>query len=73
MSTTAPGARGNAVLAIICIVLAVCFLAGAVFYFTQNTSLFAGSYGIHYKHAILCVVLAVVSLVAANFLRPRSA
>jgi hypothetical protein len=56
-----------------CVVLAVVFAALAVFYATTTTSFLAGSEGKHSKHAILFALLAVLSLVAASFARPRPA
>jgi hypothetical protein len=54
-----------------CVVLAVVFAALAVFYLTTETSFLAGSTAKHTKHAILFIALAVLSLVAASFARPR--
>ena len=54
-----------------CIVLAVAFAALAVFYASSDTSFLAGSYGKHSKHAVLFALLAVLSLAAASFARPR--
>jgi hypothetical protein len=51
--------------------LAVIFAGLAVFYLTVNTSFLASASGKHYKHAILFLALAVLSLVAASFARPR--
>jgi hypothetical protein len=56
-----------------CIVLAVVFAALAVFYASSNTSLLASAYGKHSKHAVLFALLAVLSLAAASFARPRKA
>ncbi len=65
--------RGSRPLALALIVLAVIFAVVAVFYFTQKTNLLAsGPPAIHVKHALLFTVLAVLSLVAANFARPKS-
>jgi Na+/glutamate symporter len=64
--------RGNMPLAILCLVAAVVFAAGAIFYATQSTDLLAGAMGRHYKHAILSAGLCVVALVAANFVRPKA-
>ena len=55
------------------IVLALAFAGLAVFYATQQTSFLASAYGKHTKHAILFAGLAVLSLVAASFARPRGA
>jgi archaellum component FlaF (FlaF/FlaG flagellin family) len=56
-----------------CIVLAALFVALAVFYATANTSFLASETGHHTKHAILFAALALLSLVAASFARPRRA
>jgi hypothetical protein len=54
-------------------VLALIFAGLAVFYATAQTSFLASAYGKHAKHAILFAALAVLSLAAASFARPRSA
>jgi hypothetical protein len=65
--------RGSRPLALALIVLAVIFALVAIFYFTQKTSFLAGGHPAkHFKHAILFIALAVLSLVAANFARPKS-
>jgi asparagine N-glycosylation enzyme membrane subunit Stt3 len=53
------------------IVLALVFLGFAVFYATSKTSFLASAYGKHSKHVILFAALAVLSLIAASFARPR--
>ena len=53
-------------------VLAVVFLVVAALYATGVLQLFASTSGPHIKHAILFAVLAVASLIAANFSRPRT-
>jgi len=58
-------AVGLGVLGVVFIILAVLYAIGAL-------QLFASGPGNHYKHAILLVVLAVASFVAANFARPRT-
>jgi hypothetical protein len=63
--------RRSPLLSIICVVLALVFVAGAIFYWTQPTSLFASPFGIHHKHAAVSAVLAVVFLVGAIMFRPR--
>jgi hypothetical protein len=55
------------------VVLAVVFLAVAALYATGTLQLFASTSGVHIKHAILFAVLAVASLIAANFTRPKTA
>jgi hypothetical protein len=58
-------AAGLGVLGVVFIILAVLYAIGALQLFTSGP-------GNHYKHAILLVVLAVASFVAANFARPRT-
>lgn len=55
------------VLGIIFIVIAVLYAVGVLQFLTSEPS------GPHYKHAVLFVVLAVASFVAANFARPKAA
>ena len=59
-------AVGFGVLGIVFIIVAVLYALGVLQLFASTTS------GPHYKHAILFVVLAVASFVAANFLRPKT-
>jgi hypothetical protein len=60
-------------LAIGFVVLAVVFLVVAVLYALGILQLFASTTsGPHYKHAILFAVLAVASLIAANFTRVKT-
>ena len=59
-------AAGLAVLGAIFIVIAALYALGVLQILTSTTS------GPHYKHAILFVVLAVASFVAANFARPKT-
>lgn len=54
------------VLGIIFVIVAVLYALGMLQIFTSTTS------GPHYKHAVLFAVLAVASLVAANFARPKT-
>lgn len=54
------------------VVLAVVFLVVAALYAVGVLQIFASSSGPHIKHAILFAVLAVASLIAANFSRPRT-
>ena len=60
-------ALGLGILGVIFIVAAVLYIVGGILP-TFNSSSVGGT---HTKHAILCVVLAVVSFVAANFARPK--
>ncbi|MGA7989610.1 MAG: hypothetical protein WCB51_14575 [Candidatus Dormiibacterota bacterium] len=67
--------RGSRPLALALVVLAVIFAVAAVFFFTVKTTFLAGGAHpqLHWKHAIGFAVLAVLSLVAANFARPKAA
>ena len=56
-------AAGLVVLAVIFVILAVLYAIGAIQLFTS------GGVGHHYKHAVILVVLAIASLVGANFAR----
>ncbi len=67
-----PTGNGNALAAIGLVFLAIVFAALAVFYLTQDTSFLASEFGRHTKHAILFIVLAGASVVAANFVRPKA-
>lgn len=66
-------ATGNRTLAVLLVVVAVLLVAVAVFYWTQQTSLLASDYGIHHKHALLAAGLAVLALIGANIVRPKTA
>lgn len=61
-------ALGLGILAIVFIVAAILYIVGGILP-TFNASPVAGT---HTKHAILCAVLAVASLVGANFTRVRT-
>lgn len=54
------------------VVLAVALLVVAYLYYVGDLQLFTTGPGKHGKHAILAAGLAVVSLVAANFVRPKA-
>ena len=60
-------AVGLGVLGVIFVILAILYVIGGILP-TFTSSDIAGP---HYKHAILFVVLAVASFVAANFARPK--
>jgi hypothetical protein len=60
-----PLAIAFGVLAVICLAIAVLYALGIL-------QLFASTSGVHIKHAILFAVLAVASLIAANFTRPKT-
>ena len=57
------------VVAVICVVLAVLYLTDAVTWLTSDPS----RKGPHTTHAIVLGVVAVASLIAANFARPKHA
>jgi hypothetical protein len=64
--------RGSRPLALLLMLLAVIFAFATIFYFTQKTSFLAGGRpALHWKHAIVFLVLTVLVLVAANFARPK--
>lgn len=56
---------------VLLLLLAVLFLAVAIFYATTDTGLLASSVARHYKHAVVAAVLAVLCLIGANFTRTR--
>jgi hypothetical protein len=60
-------AAGLGVLGVAFVVIAVLYAVGLLQILTSSDS------GPHYKHAVLFVVLAVASFVAANFARPKTA
>jgi branched-subunit amino acid permease len=61
-----PAVIGFLVLAVILAILAVLYAAGSL-------QLLASTTGHHYKHALVLGVLALLSVVAASFARPRTA
>ena len=65
--------RGSRPLALLLLALAVVFALAAVFYLTQRTTfLTSGAKPPHLKHAIVCIVLTLLAVVAANFARPKA-
>jgi hypothetical protein len=65
--------RGSRPLALALLVLAVIFAIATVFYFTQKTNFLAsGRPAMHWKHAIVFLVLTLLAVIAANFARPKS-
>ncbi|HKW59701.1 MAG TPA: hypothetical protein VJR46_08110 [Candidatus Dormibacteraeota bacterium] len=64
-SNTVAAALG--VIGVVFLIVAALYALGVLQIATSTTS------GPHYKHAILFVVLAVASFVAANFARPKTA
>ena len=65
--------RRSPVIALLLLLLAIVCVAGAIFYWTVRTSLFASFTGLHHRHAIVLAVLALVFLAAAAMTRPRPA
>jgi TRAP-type uncharacterized transport system fused permease subunit len=63
--------RRSPAISIICILLAILCAIAAIFYWTQRTSLLAGSVGLHHKHAAVFAVLTVLFLLGAILFRPR--
>ncbi len=63
----------NSAPVILLVLLGIAFVAVAIFYAVTNTSFLASSTGIHYKHAIVAAILAVLCFVGANFARNRAA
>ena len=62
-----PLAIGLVILAVVFLVIAALYAVGVLQLFTSTSS------GPHEKHAILFAVLALASLIAANFTRPKAA
>ena len=58
-------ALGFGILAIVFVVVAALYALGILQFFASTTT------GPHYKHAILFGVLALASLIAANFTREK--
>ena len=58
-------AVGFVVLAVVCIVIAALYAVGILQFLSSGS-------GVHIKHAILFGVLAVASLIGANFTRERT-
>jgi hypothetical protein len=53
--------------------LAVVFAFLTIFYFTVKTNFLAGGRpAMHWKHAVVFLVLTVLALIAANFARPKT-
>jgi hypothetical protein len=59
-------------LAIGFVVLAVVFIVVAALYAVGVLQILSSGSGVHTKHAILFAVLAVASLIAANFTREKA-
>ena len=67
MTRSSPVAVALGVVGVVFIIVAALYALGVLQIATSSAS------GPHYKHAILFAVLAVASLVAANFARPKTA
>jgi hypothetical protein len=66
--------RGSRPLALALLALAVVFALASVFFFTQKTNFLAsGKPELHWKHAIVFLVLTLLAVIAANFARPKPA
>ena len=63
--------RTSPIFSILLALLALVSLVAAIFYWTQKTDLFAGTVGIHHKHAVIFAVLTLVFLAGAVLARPR--
>jgi hypothetical protein len=59
-------AIGFVIVAVVCIVIAALYAVGILQFLASGS-------GVHIKHAILFGVLAVASLIAANFTRVKTA
>jgi uncharacterized membrane protein len=65
--------RGSRPLALLLLLLAVVFAFATIFYFTVKTNFLAGGRpALHWKHAIVFLVLTVLAVIAANFARPKA-
>jgi hypothetical protein len=65
--------RTSPIFSILLALLAVVSAAAAIFYWTQQTDLLAGTFGTHHKHAAIFAVLTLIFLAGAVLARPRSA
>jgi hypothetical protein len=64
--------RGSRPLALLLLALAVVFAVLTIFYFTVKTNFLAsGRPAMHWKHAVVFLVLALLAVIAANFARPK--
>lgn len=66
MTNSWAAAGGLVVLAVICALLAILYWVGAIQFLTST------GHGPHHTHGFLFGGLAVLSLVAANFARPKN-
>ena len=66
--------RGSRPLALLLLALAVVFAVLTIFYFTVKTNFLAsGRPAMHWKHAVIFLVLTLLAVIAANFARPKPA
>jgi hypothetical protein len=66
--------RGSRPLALLLLALAVVFAVLTIFYFTVKTNFLAsGRPAMHWKHAVVFLVLTLLAVIAANFARPKPA
>jgi hypothetical protein len=71
--TGRPVMRGSRPLALLFLALAVLFALATIFYFTVKTNFLAsGRPAMHWKHAVVFLILTFLAVVAANFARPKS-
>ena len=64
--------RGSRPLALLLLALAVVFALLTIFYFTVKTNFLAsGRPAMHWKHAVVFLVLTLLAVIAANFARPK--
>ena len=66
-------ARRSPAISIICLILAIVCAVATIFYWTQSTSLLAGTNGIHHKHAAVFAILTILFLLGAILFRPQRA
>jgi TRAP-type uncharacterized transport system fused permease subunit len=65
--------RRSPAISIICLILAIVSAVATIFYWTQSTSLLAGTNGIHHKHAAVFAILTILFLLGAILFRPQRA
>ena len=65
--------RRSPAISIVCLILAIVCAIATIFYWTQSTSLLAGTNGIHHKHAAVFAILTILFLLGAVLFRPQRA
>ena len=65
--------RRSPAISILCLILAIVCAVATIFYWTQSTSLLAGTFGVHHKHAAVFAILTIVFLLGAILFRPQRA